>query len=180
MSRIPAVASALLIMGGSWSVSAQPQTSSVAPQTIGKKTGPRLLPGTRANVLTTIQGTASGADGKPSQNTLVRLRDARYGAVVDTQITDQAGRFTFNGVEPGSYVVEIMGVDQKTPLATSQILSVNAGEAAMAIVKLPFRVLPFAGILNSSVAPSAAMMATQAAATGIVAVVPTAPVSPNQ
>jgi hypothetical protein len=77
-------------------------------------------------------------------------------------------------------VVEIMGVDQKTPLATSQILSVNAGEAAMAIVKLPFRVLPFAGILNSSVAPSAAMMATQAAATGIVAVVPTAPVSPNQ
>src|SRR6266508_3682618 len=98
MSRILAVASALLIVGGSWSVSAQPQTSSVAPKTIAQKSGPRLLPGTRANVLTTIQGTASGADGKPSPNTLVRLRDARYGAVADTQITNQAGMFTFSGV----------------------------------------------------------------------------------
>ena len=180
MSRILAVASALLVVGGSWSVSAQPQTSSVAPNAVAKKSGPRLLPGTQANVLTTIQGTASGADGKPSPNTLVRLRDARYGAVVDSQITDQAGRFTFRGVEPGSYVVELMSNDRKTPLATSQILSVNAGDAVMAIVKLPLRVLPFAGILNSSIAPSAAMMATQAAATGIAAVVPTAPVSPNQ
>jgi hypothetical protein len=179
MPRILAVVSGLLVVGA-WSVSAQPQTSTVARQATAKATGPRLLPGTRTNVLTTIQGTASGADGKPSPDTLVRLRDARYGAVVDTQITDQLGRFTFSGVEPGNYVVELMGNDRKTPLATSQILSVNAGEAVMAIVKMPFRVLPFAGILNSSIAPSAAMMATQAAATGIAAVVPTSPVSPNQ
>src|SRR5213594_3350097 len=115
MSRILAVVSALLIVGGSWSVSAQPQTSTVAPKTIAKTSGPRLLPRSHTNVLTTIQGTASGADGKPSPNTFVRLRDARYGAVVDTQITDQAGMFTFRGVEPGSYVVELMGNDHKTP-----------------------------------------------------------------
>jgi hypothetical protein len=39
---------------------------------------------------------------------------------------------------------------------------------------------PFAGLLNSSIAPAAAIIATQAMATGIAAVVPTAPVSPNQ
>jgi hypothetical protein len=177
MSRTLTVAGALLLVGASWSVSAQPPTTTV---TIAKKNGPKLLPGTHPTVLTTIQGTASDANGKLSPSTLVRLRDARFGAVVDTQITDQAGRFTFSAVEPGSYVVEMMGNDKKTPLATSQILSVNAGEAVLAVVKAPLSVLPFAGILNSSIAPSAAMMATQAAATGIAAVVPTAPVSPNQ
>jgi hypothetical protein len=177
MSRTLAVAGALLIVGASWSVSAQPDTSSV---TLAKKIGAKLLPGTQTNVLTTIQGTASDANGKASPSTFVRLRDARFGAVVDSQITDQAGRFTFSGVEPGNYVVEMMASDRKTPLATSQILSVNAGEAVLALVKAPLRVLPFAGLLNSSIAPSAAMMATQAAATGIAAVVPTAPVSPNQ
>ena len=112
-------------------------------------------------------------------DTLVRLRDARFGRVIETQITDKAGMFAFKVVDPGSYIVEIVGNDQ-TLLAASQILNVNAGDAISAVVKLPFRVTPFAGLLNSSIAPSAAMMATQAAATGIAAVVPTAPVSPNQ
>ena len=180
MSRLFAAATALFVAAGSWSAAAQPQTSTVESVTIAKKSGPRLLPGTHANVLTTIQGTAWGADDKPSPNTFVRLRDARYGAVVDTQITDQTGMFTFRGVEQGSYVVEIMGSDRKTPLAASQILNVNAGDTLTAVVKLPLRGLPFAGILNSSIAPSAALIASQAAATGIAAVVATAPVSPNQ
>jgi hypothetical protein len=180
MSRLFAAATALFVAAASWSAAAQPQTSTVASVTVAKKSGPRLLPGTHANVLTTIQGTALGADGKPSPNTFVRLRDARHGAVVDPPITDQAGMFSFRGVEQGSYVVEIMGNDRKTPLAASQILSVNSGETVMAIVKLPLHVLPFAGILSSSIAPSAALIASQAAATGIAAVVPTAPVSPNQ
>jgi len=179
MSRLFAAVTALFVAAGSWSVSAQPKTS-VASKTIAKKSGPRLSAETHTNIPTTIQGTASGADGKPAPNTFVRLRDARHGAVVDTQITDQLGTFTFRGVEPGSYVVEIMGNDRKTPLATSDIFSVNAGDAVMAVVKLPLRGLPFAGILSSSIAPSAALIASQAAATGIAAVVPTAPVSPNR
>jgi hypothetical protein len=39
---------------------------------------------------------------------------------------------------------------------------------------------PFAGLLGSNIAPTAALIASQATATGIAAVVPTAPVSPIQ
>jgi hypothetical protein len=176
MARTLAIASALVIVGASWSVSAQPV--SVGPRNVTKSTVPRL-PGSRSNVLTIIQGNALNSTNAPMPNTLVRLRDARFGRVVETQTTDKSGMFAFKVLDPGSYIVELLGNDQ-TLLAASQILNVNAGDAVSAIVKLPFRVTPFAGLLNSSIAPSAAMMATQAAATGIAAVVPTAPVSPNQ
>jgi hypothetical protein len=109
----------------------------------------------------------------------VRLRDARVGRVIETRLTDESGVFAFKVADPGSYIVELLGRD-RTPLATSQILTVNAGDTVSAIVKLPSRATPFAGLLSSSIAPAAAMVVTQAVATGIVAVVPTAPVSPNR
>jgi len=98
----------------------------------------------------------------------VRLRDARFGRIVDTQMTDKTGMFTFLNVDPGSYVVEIMAADHSTVLAASELFHVNAGEAISAVVKLPFRVLPFAGLLGPS--SSAAAVVTEAAATGVLAV----------
>jgi galactokinase/mevalonate kinase-like predicted kinase len=94
-------------------------------------------------------------------------------------MTDKSGMFAFKVVDPGTYIVEMMGKDQ-TLLAASQMLNVNAGEVVSAIVKLPFRVPPFAGLLGSSSTSTAALIAGQAAATGIAAAVPTAPVSPIQ
>jgi len=178
MSRILGVASALLVVGGSWSVSAQ-QPITVASPSAAKTLNARPLPGPRSNILSVIQGTALNRNDAPMPDTLVRLRDARFGRVVQTQMTDKAGMFAFKVVDPGSYIVELLGTDQ-TLLAASQILNVNAGDAILAVVKLPLSVTPFAGLLSSSIAPTAAMMATQAAATGIAAVVPTSPVSPNQ
>lgn len=177
MSRLFAGATALFVVAGSWSAAAQ-QPVTVGSRSAAKSVVPRLA-GQRSNVLAIIQGNALNATNGPLPNTLVRLRDARFGRVIETQITDKSGMFAFKVVDPGSYIVEMLDKDQ-TLLAASQILNVNAGDAISAIVKLPFRVTPFAGLLNSSIAPSAAMMATQAAATGIAAVVPTAPVSPNQ
>ncbi len=178
MSRILGVASALLVVGGSWSVSAQ-QPITVASPSAAKTLNARPLPGPRSSILSVIQGTALNRNDAPMPDTLVRLRDARFGRVVQTQMTDKAGMFAFKVVDPGSYIVELLGTDQ-TLLAASQILNVNAGDAILAVVKLPLSVTPFAGLLSSSIAPTAAMMATQAAATGIAAVVPTSPVSPNQ
>jgi len=177
MPRILVAASAVLVVAGVWSASAQ--QADVSTRTAIKSVNPKLLPGTRTNVLTTIQGNALSSTNGPLPSTLVRLRDARYGRVVGTEITDKAGMFAFKIVDPGSYIVEMVGSDQ-TLLAASQILNVNAGEAVSAIVKLPFRIPPFAGLMGSSSAPSAALIASQAAASGIAAAVPTAPVSPNQ
>jgi hypothetical protein len=179
MSRILLAASALLVAASSWSVSAQQQSVTVAPGTAVKSAIPRMLSGTRLSVLATIQGNALNSTNGPMPDTLVRLRDARFGRIVETQVTDKSGIFAFKVVDPGSYIVEMVANDQ-TLLAASQILQVNAGEALSAIVKLPMRIPPFAGLLGSNIAPTAALIASQATATGIAAVVPTPPVSPIQ
>jgi len=87
--------------------------------------------------------------------------------VIDTTTTDRSGLFAFRTVDPGSYIVEVMGNDQSV-LAASQLISVNSGDAVTAIVKLPFRIPPFAGLLGNS-APSAAAVTAEAAASGVLA-----------
>jgi hypothetical protein len=124
---------------------------------------PRMLPGTRPNVLTTIQGNALTSTNGALSNALVRLRDARIGRIIDSQISDTSGLFEFKAVDPGSYIVEIVGGDQ-TILAASQMLNVNAGEAISAVVKLPFRVPPFASVLGDTTPSAVAVMAAAASA----------------
>jgi hypothetical protein len=126
-----------------------------------------------------IRGNALDSDNGPLPGWLMRLRDARLGRVVETRLTDESGMFAFTVVDPGSYIVELLG-RERTPLATSQLLTVDFGDTVSAVVRLPIRKKPFAGFLSSAIAPSAAMIVTQAAATGIAAVVATAPVSPNR
>ena len=138
-------------------VRAAPGSPAPAPSLL-----PKMLPGTRANVLTTIQGNALSSTNGGLADAVVRLRDARIGRIVDSQITDNSGLFAFKAVDPGSYIVEIVGNDQ-TILAASQMLNVNAGEAVSAVVKLPFRVPPFAGLLGNTT-PSA-LAITSAAGT---------------
>ena len=127
----------------------------------------RLLPGTRGNIFTIIQGNALTSTNGALANGNVRLRDARFGRVIDTTVTDRSGMFAFRTVDPGTYIVEIMGNDQSV-LAASQLINVNSGDAVTAIVKLPFRIPLFAGLLGNT-APSAAAVTAEAAASGVLA-----------
>ena len=149
-------------------VDAAQERSAAARTTPGRVSAPRILPGTRADVFTTIQGNALTSTNGSLSNAFVRLRDARIGQIVETQVTDGSGLFAFRSIDPGSYIVEIVGQDQASVLAASQVLSVGAGEAVSAVVKLPFRIPPFAGILGHST-PSAAAVTSQAAASGVLA-----------
>ena len=133
----------------------------------------------RTDAFTIIQGNALNSINGPLNDVAVRLRDARFGRIVDTQLTDKSGLFAFKAIDPGTYIVEIMANDQSV-LAASQLLNINAGEAVSAVVKLPFRIPPFGRILGSTSTPSAAAVATEAAASSIVSIVPTAPISPTQ
>jgi hypothetical protein len=128
---------------------------------------PRLLPGTRPNVFTTIQGNALTSTNASLTGANVRLRDARIGQIVDVQTTDKSGLFSFRTVDPGSYIVEIVSPDQSSVLAASQVLNVGPGDAVSAVVKLPFRAPTFAGALGAT--PSATAVTTQAAASGLLA-----------
>lgn len=167
------IAATVIVTGGVHTMAQRPAPARVsAPPMAHAATSPkpvsaRLLPGTRANVLTTIQGNALNSTNGALPNSVVRLRDARFGRVMDAQITDSSGMFAFRTVDPGSYLVEVMGTDQAV-LAASQIISVNAGDAVTAVVKLPFRVPALAGLLGNT-APSAAAVTTQAAASGVLA-----------
>lgn len=128
---------------------------------------PKLLPGTHSSVLSTIQGNALTSTNGQLGNVVVRLRDVRFGRIVDSQVTDKTGAFAFKSVDPGSYIVEVMGTD-RTVMAATQIMNINAGQAMSAVVKLPFRIPAFAGILGNTT-PSAAAVTTEAAASGVLA-----------
>ncbi len=173
-----------LIATASLQISGQQQAvtgaaTKMAAKTVAKTATQKMLPGTRPDVLTTIQGNALSSTNGQLTNAVVRLRDARFGRIVDTQLTDKSGLFAFKAVDPGTYIVEVMASDIQSVLAASQMLNVNAGEAVSAVVKLPFRIPPFAGLMGSSSTPTAAAVTTEAAASGVAAVVSTAEVSPK-
>ena len=140
--------------------------STVARATPARMPPRKLLPGTRPDVFSAIQGNALTSTDGPLTNATIRLRDARLGQIIGAQVTDQSGLFAFPSVDPGSYIVEIMGQDQYSVLAASQVLNVGPGEAVSALVKLPFTVPAFAGILGNST-PSVVAVTTQAALAGI-------------
>ncbi len=192
MHRIFSVAAGAVLVSASVHVSAQqplaPRTTRttsrapVARATPGAPApapapglAPRMLPGTRPNVLTMIQGNTLNSTNGSLPNAMVRLRDARIGRIVDSQVSDKSGLFAFRAVDPGSYIVEIISTDQ-TVLAASQMLSVNAGEAISAVVKLPFRIPTFAGLLGSTT-PSAAAVTAAAGTAQVLAVRATTPTS---
>ena len=139
MQRINTVIAAALIVTSSASTRAEqaggavPSTPKMAARavTVGN-TPARLLPGTRGNILTTIHGNALNSTNGALANSMVRLRDARFGRIVDSQFTDRSGMFAFGTIDPGSYIVELMGQDQSV-LAASQIISVNSGDTVTAI-----------------------------------------------
>jgi len=176
------VIAAVIIVGGV--VATAQQSSAVGSGSTTARTaaqpkppsGARLLPGSRPNAFSTIRGTAVGPSNAALPHNLVRLRDVRFGRVVDTQTTDNAGAFTFANVDPGSYVVEVLGNDQRV-LAASQIISVNAADTVTALVRLPFRAQPLAGVLGNSASTAAAVTAEAVAAGVLATTVAGAPVS---
>jgi Carboxypeptidase regulatory-like domain len=126
-----------------------PQVSSSAPATVG---------GIEGNVLTSTNGQA--ADKR------VRLRDGQSGRVVASQVTDNTGAFSFANVDPGNYIVEVVGKNGSV-LGASSIVTLHAGEIVTTAIKLPLRMS--GGILGSTAA-MATIVAAGAAAAGVLAV----------
>ena len=177
----PALVAVALTVATTLSVTAQNQAIPNTPRSMasGTTTATKAAARVKTDAFAVIQGNALTSTNGPLNDITVRLRDARFGRIVGSQITDKSGLFQFKSVDPGTYIVEVIANDQ-TVLAASQLLNVNSGEALSAVVKLPFRIPPFAGILGSTSMPSAAAVAGEAAASGIASIVPTSPVSPTQ
>jgi SdrD B-like protein len=159
------VATALFALGSVCVAGQQPGVATASRGAV------RIAGNRIAQFSATIQGNALTSDNGQLANVTVRLRDARSGRIVDTQLTDKSGLFAFHGVEPGSYVVEIMSSDKTSVLAASQLLNVNSGDALSAVVKLPL-LSPFAGVLGGSPASAAALLAEAASSSVLAIAVP--------
>jgi len=151
---------------------AKPATQLGVPK---PRVAPRLLAVAPPNALATIKGNATSTEKGAVTNTTVRLRDARTGRIVGLALTDKDGVFTFRGVDPGSYIAEVMDQSQSV-VAASQLIGANAGEVASVVLKLPTTV-PQIGKLLGSTTPSNATLNSQAVAGGVAAVTAVTPIS---
>ena len=113
-----------------------------------------------------VRGEALTATNAPLPGATVRLRDARTGKIIETQVTDEAGIFEFGVVDPGTYIVELLANDRRIA-AASDLLNVQPGELASTVVKLPWQAPP-AGLLSRGLG-AALVVASVAAASGVLA-----------
>jgi hypothetical protein len=138
----------------------------------------QVLPGTPQTAFGTIHISALSAANSPLPRWIVRLRDARYGRLVATNLTDDEGSFTFRDVDPGTYIIELIGGDQ-TVRATSALLAVNAGASVFAVVRLPTERGAITALLSVALAQAAALTMALAGSADVPPVQPTTPVSPR-
>jgi hypothetical protein len=117
-------------------VAPQAATPSDPPPSSHVNASPKSLPGTRVESFATVHGKALDSTDASLPHSLVRLRDARMGQVVDTQVTDKNGLFSFFKVDPGFYLVELFDKSQQT-LAASPLVTAQAGVTSNTTVKLP-------------------------------------------
>lgn len=137
-----------------------------------------------------LSGTTKASDGHAMARTTVRLRDVATGRLSGTTSTDAAGTFSFTGVAPGKYAVEIVNAAGQLVGTSAQIV-VTAGAAVTGVVvtvsaaaaSTPAAAAKAgaASASGSSAVSTALVLGTVAAAAGVAGiVVATRPASPAQ
>ena len=84
-----------LVVCGAWQASAQ---QPLRGADFGARAAVRPL--SRDSLLGTIQGNALTSTNGQVPNATVRLRNARFGGIIDSQLTDHSGLFSFKSVDP--------------------------------------------------------------------------------
>jgi hypothetical protein len=116
-----------------------------------------------------IVGVAWSADSSPLPGARVRLRNVVTGRIASTAVANETGRFTFAGVENGSYVVELVTENGKI-LAIGHTFTVEAGETVATFVRLGTKAPWFEGFFGNA----ASAVASTAASAGVTAIAPEA------
>jgi hypothetical protein len=105
-----------------------------APRPGGARTGSVQAPASTR----TIQGTVQSAVGQTLPNHRVQVRDLRTGKVAATGTSNAGGAFSFAGLPPAAYAVEvvratgeIVGCNAAMPAAANGNVNVTVSEAAV-------------------------------------------------
>ena len=123
----------------------------------------------------TVIGVAREFDNGPVRGARLLLRNVVTGYVEAIAVANQAGEFTFEGFEAGTYVVELVDADDDV-LEVGQVFNVAPGETVATFLKLAEDPSWMAGFFENS----AASALSAAAGAGVIGVVPSGdPISPE-
>jgi hypothetical protein len=157
------VACLLVALGLVWPVAATERRGDEYPD--GNLTATRVV---RAGA-TSVLGAAWQADNTPIPYARLRLRNTLTGRVAAHAVANESGRFSFDNVEPGSYLIELVSEGGKI-LAVSHAFTIAPGETLATFVRLGTRAPWFTGFFSNA----AAAVASSAAAAGVTALAPDA------
>jgi hypothetical protein len=116
---------------------------------------------------TSILGVVWNVDNTPIPGARVQLRNLVSGKVNGTAVSNQAGQFTFNQIEGGRYVVELIGANGK--IATvGHAFVIAPGESVATFVRMGTKVPWFSGFFGNA----ATAVTSSAASQGITAIAP--------
>ena len=118
---------------------------------------------------TSVVGVAWNADNTPIPAARVRLRDVVTGRIASAAVSDEAGRFTFVDVEPGSYLIELV-TDGAKITALGHTFTVASGETVATFVRIGTKVPWYTGFFGNA----ASAIASTAASAGVTAIAPEA------
>ena len=138
-------------------------TPTLAARPAGKRADAR--PGTAGPAAgATILGAAWKADNTPIPHARLRLRNVATGRVEATTVANETGQFTFENVETGSFVIELVN-EQGKVLALGQVFSLGPGETVATFVRLGARAPWVSGFFSNA----AATAVTAASGLGVTA-----------
>lgn len=89
--------------------------------------------GARQEGTGTVQGVARNAQQQTLSDHTVQIRNVQTGQLAGSGTTNGAGQFTFAGLQPGNYVVEIVNAAGEI-IGTTAPISVAAGTVAAVTV----------------------------------------------
>ena len=113
-----------------------------------------------------ISGTAQNSAGQTLGNFTVQLRSVETGQLVGSTTSNAAGSFSFAGLNPGSFVVEVVNAAGQI-VGTSSAVAISAGAAASVTVTAAAA----ASLLTSAGISTALVITTVAAGAGVTGIV---------
>jgi hypothetical protein len=114
-----------------------------------------------------ISGAARNASGRVLARTTVQLRNVTTGQLAGTSTSNGAGTFTFAGLQPATYVVEVVNAAGAI-IGTSTPIAVAAGAVVIGVGVTASALVAAAG--GTFIASTAGLLTLAAAGAGVAAV----------
>ena len=112
-----------------------------------------------AGMTGSVIGTAWRGDTTPLPQARIRLRNIQTGRGIAVAVTNSDGRFRFDLVDPGAYVVELLSQDDKV-LAVGDLFGVSGDMQSITFVRLSTKSPWFGGFFGNAAAAAIAAAST--------------------